>query len=229
MLVLFWLLIIFMTLAALGMVILPLIKQKKPAYRIAIILTLGMPLLSLTLYLHWGSSEKLEQYWLLKRQAALVKIEMAKIKNPIQVIDQLKAHLKAHPDSPKGWYLLGRIYLHMRYYQKSLLAFKKAYRLKPDNFGYAIEYVKASFLINKRLSPTMITLLKNSVKQNSNNISAINLLAINAYNNKHYGQAIEYWEHLIPLFEPGSRDSQVLLTMIARAQEKLKKGESSHH
>jgi len=220
--ILFWSIIIIMTLIALAIAILPLMKKQKPSYRIAIVLTLGLPLLSLMLYLHWGSSRKLEQYWLLQKQSALVKAEMAKIKSPLQAIKQLQAHLEAHPNSPKGWYLLGQIYLKMQYYQKALLAFKQAYQLKPNNATYLTGYAKAIYLNNKQLSTKIVALLENIVDQDAHNIIAINLLAINAYKQKYYLQAIRYWERLIPLFEPRSRDGRALLTMIARAQKQLK-------
>lgn len=218
-----------MTLIALMIVIIPLIKNQKTAYVTAIVVTMSLPILSFILYLHWGSSEKLERYWLLQRQEVLVKADIAKIKNPHQLVDQLRAHLEAHPNSPKGWYLLGQIYLKIGEYQKSLSASEKAYQLKSDNSIYVAGYAEALYLNNKPLSSKVIALLNKSVKKQGVNIATINILAVNAYNHQHYMEAIRYWERLIPLFQPGSRDDRALLKMIARAQNELKKVESSRH
>lgn len=223
--VLFWFILIMMALIAVLFIAIPLFKKPslKPASKSAILVILCLPIFAFLLYLHWGSSEKLKEYWVIQDRAEQVKQELAKYKNPQQVINRLKAHLNQFPNSAKGWYLLGRIYLTTQHYHQSVKALAKANRLDPNNIKIATVYAQALFFDNHRqLSKKALMLLERVVSQSPNNINANNLLAINAYNQGHYQQAIEYWEKLLPLFEPGSKDSQALLSMIARAEKQLK-------
>ena len=169
-----------------------------------------------------GDSHGLFHYWALLQEAKVVKAEIKKIKNPQQVINQLIAHLNAYPDSPKGWYLLGRLYFGAGNYAKAYSPLLKAHQLQPNNIEYTVAYAQVEFFHNNRkLSAKTAALLKHVLKKMPYNVGAINLLAINAYVEKDYQTAVNYWERLIPAFQPGSPDSQALLGMIAKAQKHL--------
>lgn len=221
----FWLFIALMTLLAASFLVVPLLKGRgKRAYWSAAVVAVCFPVLTVMLYYHWGASNQLENYWALKSQAVKVKAELAKIKNPQQIIDQLKSHLQARPNSSKGWYLLGKLYLTTGRYAPSVTALAKAYRLNPSNLDYKVAYSEALFFNNHRqLTPQAMQLLKSVIARSPNNVAAINLLAINAYRLGHYQQAVDDWEKLIPMFQVGSRDREVLLSMIAKAQKHLKR------
>ncbi len=187
---------------------------------------IALALVAFILYWHLGASKKLQHYWTLQREANQVKLELSKVKNPKQVVDKLKSYLRSHPNSPKGWYLLGRIHLTQRQYPEALLAFQKAHRQKPANTDYTVAFVQASFFENRRqLRPNVQMMLKRIIAQHPANIGATNLLAIDAYLKGDYRLALKYWEKILPLFQVGSRDQKVLLSMIAEAQKKLKRRE----
>lgn len=217
--VFFWSILIVMTVIAAVFVMIPL----RFIYKQAALVTIGFIVVSLVFYLHWGASKQLSHYWALKDRSRRVKLEMAKYKNPQQIIARLKTHLARVPDSAEGWYLLGQIYLTMQNYTKSVAALEKAYQLDNHRINTAVTYAQALFFNNNRqLTPFAKQLLKSVLKRSPKNIDAINLLAINAYNLGDYQEAIEYWERLLPLFEPGSKDSKILLAMIAKAEKRLK-------
>lgn len=217
--VLFWVIIGWMTLIAVAILAFPL--RKKAKYLPAMF-TIALPVVALTLYWHLGASQKLEHYWTLKREAKEVKLELSKIKSPMQVVDHLKAYLHLHPNSPRGWYLLGNLYFGQRQYSAALVASRKAYTLKPLNTQYAVAYAQASFFQNgRRLRPDILNLLKRIVIKAPRNVTAINLLAIHFYLQKDYKNAVQYWEKLLPLFAAGSPDQKILLSMIASAQKKI--------
>ena len=220
MIVLFWFMLGVMTVLALLFLVVPLCKMK---YTLLPVMVL-FPMMACIFYLHWGASQKLIHYWALQRQAEKVKQDLAQYKDPQQVIAQLQAHLKDSPDSARGWYLLGRIYLTMQQYAKATLALEKAWHLNPNDRTIATTYAQALFFDHHRkLSSKAVALLQNVIKRFPNDIDAINLLAVNAYNVGDYQTAVNYWEKLLPLFPPASEDSQALLTMIARAEKQLNK------
>ncbi len=219
--IVFWGLIALMTLVALFIISRPLIKERW----VTLLILIAFPIVSILLYLHLGGSQSLQHYWALKRESKIVKAELAKIKNPQQIINQLKNHLNLHPDSPKGWYLLGRLYLGEQQFAKARQAFWKAYHLKPEDVEYAVALAQASFFNNhRRLDPKSLGILKDVLKRQPNNTAALNLLAINAYLRKDYKRAVRYWEQMLPMFPSGSRDSMALLGMIARAQKRVSGG-----
>jgi len=216
MMVLFWLFIGLMTLVALLVLILPMRSKQKS---LSVFLLLVLPAVALTLYWHLGSSQKLQHYWVLKREAKDVKTALLKIKNPQQVVVQLRTYLKVHPNSPKGWYLLGKLYFGERRYSDALSASQKAHLQEPANIPYSVAYAQASFFQNRRrLTPKVLVLLKGIVRKNPRNVPAMNLLAIHYYLRKEYKSAVQYWEKLLPLFPVGGSDQKVLLSMIAKAQ-----------
>ena len=99
---------------------------------------------------------------------------------------------------------------------------QKAHQLKPQHLEYAVAFAQAQFFANQnKLSQQSKMLLVSVLQKMPNNIAALNLLAINAYSQQRYKKAIYYWEKMLPLFQPGSKDSQVLLAMIAKAQKHL--------
>ncbi len=216
--------IFLLTLAALMLVIVPLVKRK--SYWMTLFIAIAFPIVSLALYFYWGSSQQLFHYWALQKESARVQLAMAKIKSPEEVVNQLKEHLRQHPDSPHGWYLLGRLYFSLNHYGEAVGALKKAYELDSNKTEYATTYAEALFFNNgKHLTSNVTELLQSVLRHNPLDINANNLLALNAYNNGNYRLAVQYWEKLLPLFPPGSKDSQTLLSMISRAQKELKNRE----
>lgn len=209
-----------LTLLALLFAIIPLIKHR--AIFSAISLVVVLPLIAGALYFHWGNARGLVNYGLRQQQAVRVNAELANIKNhPEQVVDQLQAYLQMHPDSAKGWYLLGKVYLAQNKYPQALVALTKAHEQAANNIDYTTAYVMAVFFTNqKQLTPAAKQLLEQVLQQSPTDVGAINLLAIDAYNQGKYNQAIQYWEKLIPLFDPQSDDERLLLQMISRAQKK---------
>lgn len=214
-----------MTILAIGIVLYPLLHSwedtKKPLIMCVFIL-IAFPLFSLTVYYFAGSSNRLEKYWILKSEAAIVKKELAKIKNPSQIILKLKHFLGQQPNHPKGWYLLGRLYLGMKKYSQAVTSLEKAYQLKPNNHSYAVAYSEALFFQHhQKLSPKALIILNKVIQQDPFNVAAINLLAINSYLEKNYQTAIGDWKKLLSKLPSNSADKQMLLSMIQQAQRHL--------
>jgi len=187
---------------------------------------ISVPVLALGLYWKLGAWRELDHYWMQKQQAVLVKNALAQIKDPQQLVEQLKQFLQTHSHDAKGWHLLGNLYMHQDNYPGAVQAFAYAVKNDAEKIEYKVSYAQALFFVNdNKLTDQAQLLLKQVLLKEPNHIDAMNLLAINAYNQHQYQRALNYWEKLVAFFPPESRDAQVLYSMIAKAQKALAKHE----
>lgn len=189
---------------------------------ILMLLLVALPVLAMALYLHWGSSEQLNQYYQQQQNKQTVNKTIQQLGSPQQVIKKLEAQLQAHPDA-KGWYLLGRLYMSQSLFAQAVEAFAKANQLKPNDAQTILQYAEAQLLAQHNLSAQAKAWIEKVLAQQPNNAEAANILAIAAYQQADYQQAIDRWEQLLAHFPAESDDGQKLLAAIARAQAELKK------
>ncbi len=219
MFILLWILIALMSLVAILVLIIPLLIARLLFSSLAILLLL--PFFALWIYGHWGSAEALRELIQQQEQALQVKHFMTQFNSPQQVIEQLQQRLKAHPESAQGWYLLGKLYLDQQDYPQALSSLKRAHHLSPHQFEFMIAYAQALFFSKGRLLNLKAkALLEESLRVEPHNPDALNLLAMGAYNAGDYVNAIHYWEQLLPLLEPNSKEQKLVLELIAEAQKK---------
>lgn len=216
--ILFYIILSAMTLIAALFFLIPLLQKSN--YKSGIVLLLLFAGGAYLLYGHWGSGQR----WLQMVREHDDRIEMTAmteaLKNPEQLTLRMADFMSKHPNNPKGWYLLGRLYLSMEKYPNALAAFRKAHELLPNNYDYNTRYAEAIFFSNnRRLNDFAIHLLQIVLQNTPNNVAANNLLAIDAYQKKNYEIAIAHWEKLLSLVEPESTEAHLLLEMIARAEK----------
>lgn len=220
---LLWIFIVVMMLAVAAIILVPLWRSSQLPWFSTVFVLLAVPLISIPLYLHWGDSKDLSTWVVAQQHQQDIKKFMTQFKNPQQVIDRLKLRLAQQPDSAQGWYLLGRIYFTSGKIELATDAFSKANRLKPNDSTIMLQYAQAMYFNNKQsLNKEATQLLNQVLAKQKNNPMAINLLAVNAYQHKQYQQAVNYWEKLLPLFPPQSKNAEVVLTAIAKAQQHIK-------
>ncbi|MDF1760783.1 MAG: tetratricopeptide repeat protein [Coxiellaceae bacterium] len=179
-----------------------------------------VPATALCLYLYWGNSQHLISYWAKQKQAAIVQAELKKIKDPQAVVTRLEEVVHAQPNRPKGWYLLGKLYLVNKQYDKATEAFGHAHDLLPANIDDTMGYLNAAFFNqHNKLNNKQVKLLHDLIQKHPKQLAATNLLAVDAYNKKHYRLAITLWESLLQHCPAASKDAKLLLAMIADAQK----------
>lgn len=118
--------------------------------------------------------------------------ELGKLKKLDQVILQLERHLSHNPDG-HGWYLLGRLYLNKQWLQAALAAFVKAKELSPDKPEIVLAYA-----------------------------DTLHALAVDAYQQQNYQQAIDYWQRLLPQLDANTPAEKNVRNWIASAQQYLR-------
>lgn len=224
----FWFTLILLTFIALLFLTLPFLREKKTCvftnYLLLIFLFIAVPLGSFSLYFHWGNSSKISQGYAMKDRAAEIKTAINKFGSRQKIIAALKAKLEQRPEdkeSARGWYLLGKLYLGNQQLKPAITALEKAFQLNPSNPEISLALVTSKYYVNKHLDSAEKNLLQQITHASiPYNIEAINLLAMDAYQNQKYEEAIHYWEQLLPLFPANTKDGSALLTIIAGAQRK---------
>ena len=235
----FWCVMSIMVLLCMSFVILPLLRNPRRVQTscentythtrditTAVLLAIILPALALSLYLKWGDSTEVAAVIASHNNAVNVRQALAEFKNPEQIISKMQSVLQTHPESARGWFLLGRLYMSLGRYHEAAQAFAKADALKPHVPEVMLQYAESLFFSNEKDSAVKAVGIATAVlalqpQNEAANDEAINLLALNAYRNKHYQQAIDYWERLLPSYEPSSSDAKILLQAIATAQKQL--------
>lgn len=196
-----------------------------PLRRSKLLIALLGPALIIVLsmaYWRWGSWVDWQKY--VHEQANKQQIEavLQTIKSPAELIDRMKARLARDPKSTRGWYLLGRLYASQGQWSDARDAFYTAYQLSPEDAQIAVNYAQSLVQLNQeQFNKPIRELLKKVLQNDPNQPDAIAMLAMDAYNNANYPQAINYWQQLLKLAPARSEEAQMLRKAIAKAQQRL--------
>lgn len=223
--ILLWVLIAIMNIVAMGFVAYPLFANQQAvnfrATKFIWLLLLMLPLTSVSLYWFLGQSKQVAAWYAQQQHAAKLRQELG---SPDQVIARLKQHLQAEPASKQGWYLLGRLYFSQQQFAQAAKAYARLSALEPDNPDFLVQYAQALYFADKHyMSAKTVKLLQRVLTLDAENSLAINLLAINAYRQAKYAQAIQYWQQLLNHYPPDSDDYQALATAIENARLALQR------
>lgn len=198
----------------------------KPLFNSIIVLTfIGT---SLLIYSQFGGYHSWQNYLRQQERKTLAENLLKSVKSPQEVIEKLRMKLAAQPNSAKGWYLLGRLYATTNQEDAALSAYAKAHELKPESERYTVNYVYASWQSNhQEFNKEIIDLLQQLLVKNPTQPDALALLAMHAFNQKNYMQAINYWQDLLKLAGENSDEARSLRQAIAKAEKLLREQKNS--
>jgi cytochrome c-type biogenesis protein CcmH/NrfG len=221
----FWSLLILLTLAAWGCLFWPIYQHS--AAGVSVYTKIGIiafPVLPIGFYLLLGNHHQLQALWAQRQQSQAVQQELSQLKNPQELIDRLQDRLRQDPQSAQGWYLLGKLYLGQQQYANAESALSRAHELAPNSAETVLVLAKANFFNHgNQLTPAMEKMLTDVLESLTEPVDGLNLLAVNAYQHKHFHQAVHYWQRALSFTVPDSPDSRTLLEMINRAQHQHQK------
>lgn len=176
--------------------------------------------LAVLAYMHWGALSDWRRYLQHQKQQQRVTQLLKSIKNPQQLIDQLKKRLEKTPQSAKGWYLLGRLYASTGQWDLALAAYSTAYRLKPLDEQIVVNLAQSRWQLHQQQFDTTIRQLFHGVlERNPFQPDALAMLAMDAYQQHHPQEAIQYWQRLLKLLPPDSQEAAMIRQAIAKAQQ----------
>ena len=181
-------------------------------------------------YLHWGAGPEFRHFLVDNERRAQVKAILNAVNGPDALIAQLKERVNANPSSAKGWFLLGRLYMGQGAWNNARESFEKARQLDPNDEATRVNLVLSYWqgnhqVVNKKIHGLLMGLLQNDANQPD----ALAILALDAFQQKHYSLAINYWQQLLALTPPQSEDASAIRRAIAKAQSDSKNHETSHN
>jgi len=214
---------IFLGAGCLLVLLIPLRKQIWLSTFIFLLMGLLLP----AAYLHWGSFHLWQDHLHQKEKKKQIAQMMKSFKDPEQLVMKLKEKLRNEPESPKGWYLLGKLYSAQGKWQDAKKAFYKAHLLEKDNETYTVYYAQSLWQLNDRQFNKQIkNVFQQVLKKNPNQPDALAMLAMNAFLSHHYEEAILYWQRLLKLAPSQSKEADAIRKAIAKAQY-LKEGNNN--
>ncbi len=137
------------------------------------------------------------------------------------MVAKLAERLKANPDDPPGWLMLGRSYKAMGRYPEAAEAYGKAEKLVAQDAGLLADYAEVLAMGSETgLQGKPRQLVDQALKLDANNPHALLLAGAAAMQAGNRKEAVVYWEKLLPMVEPGSEIETMLKTSI----DKIKQG-----
>ena len=179
---------------------------------IPLLAAIMVPVLGLGLYLHFGSSDKVE----LTREFS----------QPPQSLEEMVARLEraaaAQPDSAEGLYFLGRAYMAQNRPGDAAKVFERAANLagrQPELLG---QWAQAQYFADdKKWSDKIQALTDEALKADPKEVTSLGLLGIAAFEGQRYQEAIGYWQRLMNELPVGDQSRTALEGGIEKAREQL--------
>ena len=174
-------------------------------------------------YWHWGAFATWHHFLNDKANQQQIQALLQSINSPEELITKLKKRLDQQPDSAKGWYLLGRLYVSQNQWKPAYQAFATAKKLQPDDEQININFAQSMWQLNNQAFNQAIRAEFQAVlKHNSQQPDALAMLAMDAFLSHDYYLAIGYWNKLLDIIEPGSDDALAVKKAIAQAEQQLR-------
>jgi cytochrome c-type biogenesis protein CcmH/NrfG len=216
---LFYVGIVGLLLAALAAVLLPMIRQRSH-WGFLLAAGLFIPTASLLAYAHWGAFSQVLSFQEAQNASQKMSELRTQLKTPAAVIAKLKQRLKQSPNSARGWYLLGRLYMLEQHTPDAIAALKHSVQLKPNNIQYLLALAAAEYAAHHQMTANILVLLKRAEKIAPNNLALLDLKAAIAFNAKDYHRALSLWRAVLAQLPPQSPQAKQIETQILRAQAK---------
>jgi cytochrome c-type biogenesis protein CcmH len=142
-----------------------------------------------------------------------------------RMVQGLADRLAKEPGNLKGWAMLAKSYKVMGRPADAQKAFEKAGAFIDDDAQMLADYADViATNANGNLSGKPAALLDKALKVDPNNGMALWLAGTAAMNEKNYDRALELWERLAKMLQPGSEDAQTLQGAINEVRALAGKG-----
>ncbi len=178
---------------------------------VPLIAALSMPPLVLTMYLHWGAQDKLEE----ARQQRSV---------PAPTIEKVTRHLEAllvtKPEAAEGWSLLGRAYMAQNRMAEAAQAFERAATIAGRPADLLGRWAEARYYAGGRQWPSELEALTDeALAANPQEATSLRLVGMARYHAGRYVEAAASWERLLATLPERDPSRAVISKDIARARQ----------
>lgn len=173
---------------------------------------------AILLYMHWGSWGKLHEYQAEIQRQNKLNLLLKHLPDKMVLINKLKSHLDQSPKSAKGWYLLGKLYASEGQWRLARESLNTALLLQPGDSKIQLQYALISWQFNQqKLDKNARLLLENILTKQPEQLDALAILALDAYQQAQYQKAIAYWNKMIAILPADAPESDAARQWIAKA------------
>ena len=154
--------------------------------------------------------------YLLSPKWQAVRAEYLRQRDPLhqfasQQTPALQDKIRANPQNSEQWALLGEYYLWQNDYSNSLLAYRQALQLRGENAElYAALATVLYYQASQHMTVQTRAMIDKALALDSNEITALMLLASDAFMQANYAQAIELWQKVMDLNSPRINRTQLV-------------------
>lgn len=203
--------------------------QPKQERMLALGLLLGVLIavaVSLLLYRQYGALEVIQLTELSQRAFAPDAEPEQQLKDRSKLLaslnEWLPVHTDAHPSYASLLYMRARLWLDRSDFARAAEDYRKLLALSPEQDNLQVEFAQIVFQLNgETVTPEVENALQQALRVNENNVIALGMLGLHAYQTEHYQQAVGYWQRLMPMMPPNVPARAELEQAIARAQAKV--------
>lgn len=215
MLILFYILAAIMILAALALVLIPMVRRGRQhgrprgVFGLSLILAFVLPLSAIGVYALVGTPS-----------AVLSSVRKTPPKMTVeQAIAELRQRLEKSPNDLQGWLLLGQSYTVMKRPSDARDAYTQALKLAPDSADIMVAWVEADSLARPDhiIKGDTRKRLQKALTIDPHNQRGLWLLGISDYQAGHFVDAALAWRRLQVLLKPDSDVANAVTRQIAMA------------
>lgn len=115
----------------------------------------------------------------------------------------LQKQIRANPQDSEKWALLGEYYLWRNDYENALLAYRQALRIRGENAEiYSALATVLYYQAGQHMTPPTREMIDKALALDANEVTAMMLLASDAFMQADYKQAIVQWQKVLDLNSP---------------------------
>lgn len=195
----------------------PSIPATSPrAWKTAVLLGLGVPLLVAGIYSHLGSSQAIDAPSAALAPAGSEEVTAEQVE---KLVKTLAERMEAKPDDVQGWTLLARTYAAMQRFPDADKAYARATALAPQDAQLLIDHADVlAMLQGQRLAGEPARMIAKALELDPKNVKGLALAGGVAYEAGDNAQAIRYWKQARELTPAGSEFADNLDKGIAQVQ-----------
>jgi cytochrome c-type biogenesis protein CcmH len=196
----------------------------RPSRAVAIVIALGVPLIAVAGYALLGKPEALDP----EKRLGMTVEQAAGRSKMLEMTAKLVARAKEKPDDPVGWAMLGRAYRMLGKVPEAARAYGKAVQLKSDDPDILVEYAESLGMAQGgRFDGEPLALAKRALALDPKSEKALALLGTVAFEAGDFKSAVDYWERLLALAEPGTDFAKAVEDGLAEARVGLEAAKSA--
>jgi cytochrome c-type biogenesis protein CcmH len=125
-------------------------------------------------------------------------------------------------DDGRRRFMLARIDAEFGRFDAALVQYRRLLQQFPDDPEIAAQYAQSLYLASgRKLTAEVVAQARKAVAGNPDQVTALGLLGIDAFERRDYADAVLYWRHLRRLLPPGSADAGAIDHGIRQAEQAL--------